>query len=113
MPTGGLRVKPLSHKARKSLTCVSPFPTVDGMRTKQIAQVVIVIMSLITVTYSVWQSIHAPYTCEKVSHKVEYGDTISGIVRKYCRGNLQQADYEMVKKYGTLIHPTQRIVLGE
>ncbi len=95
------------------MTCVSVFPTVDDMRTKQIAQVVIAVVAFATVTYSAWQSIHAPYTCEKVSHKVEYGDTISGIVRKYCRGNLQQADYEMVKKYGTLIHPTQRIVLGE
>lgn len=95
------------------MTYVSVFPTVECMRTKQIAQVVIAVVAFATVTYSVWQSLHAPYTCEKVSHKVEYGDTISGIVRKYCRGNLQQADYEMVKKYGTLIHPTQRIVLGE
>lgn len=83
------------------------------MRTKQIAQVVIAIMAFVTVTYTIWQTIHAPYTCEKVTHIVEQGDTISGIVRKYCRGNLAQADYEMVKKYGTLIHPTQAITLGE
>jgi len=83
------------------------------MRAKEIAKVVIAIMAFITVTYTVWQTIHQPYTCEKVTHIVEQGDTISGIVRKYCRGNLAQADYEMVKRYGTLIHPTQRIVLGE
>ena len=67
----------------------------------------------VVAVWSVWKAITEPYTCETATHIVQEGDTISGIVRKYCRGNLAQADYDYVKKYGTLIHPTQRIEVGK
>ena len=84
------------------------------MRTmKEKALAVAVVVLAVVAVWSVWKAITEPYTCEKATHIVQEGDTISGIVRQYCRGNLSQADYDFVKKYGTLIHPTQRIEVGE
>lgn len=51
------------------------------------------------------------FVCESRPITIQYGDTLDGIVREHCSGEVLNALDQVVKVYGTTIHANDTIYL--